>query len=84
MLPDDVIVFCDGKFVRGFLEFFGMICDVAARKKKRTVELVVLRGKSGARACLTIAVDEATTDKFYRWPIPEQRMKRVSTYRRSS
>lgn len=49
-------------------QFFGMICDKAAckKKEKRSVKLVVLRGKSGARMRINIAIDEATPDKFYR------------------
>ncbi|KAM7473646.1 hypothetical protein LguiB_020889 [Lonicera macranthoides] len=79
--PDDVIIQCDGNFVRGFLEFFGMICDKAAckKKKKRSLKLVVLRGKSGACMNITIAVDEATPDKFYRWPLPKKSYMPVET-----
>lgn len=37
-----------------------------AESKERTVDLVVLRGKTGARLNVTVAVKEATTDRFYR------------------
>ncbi|KAM7473630.1 hypothetical protein LguiB_020873 [Lonicera macranthoides] len=72
ILPDDVIIECCGNSVHGFLEFLGMLFDKAESKERR-VDLVVLRGKTGARLNVTVAVEEATTDRFYRWPLPKQR-----------
>ncbi|KAM7473627.1 hypothetical protein LguiB_020870 [Lonicera macranthoides] len=83
ILPDDVIVECGGKSVQGFLEFFGMVFDKASckKKKKQKVDLVVLRGKTGARVSLTVAVEEATTYKVNRWPLPEPGKRRCPTLR---
>ncbi|KAH7865891.1 hypothetical protein Vadar_012741 [Vaccinium darrowii] len=64
----DVIVRCAGKDVGGFLEFCGIIWD----KKKESVKLVVIRSTSGARLKLKVKLEEASPDKFYRWPIPEE------------
>ncbi|KAM7471256.1 hypothetical protein LguiA_009439 [Lonicera macranthoides] len=71
ILPDDVIIEFGGNSVQGFLELFGMSFDKAS-SKERTVDLVVLRGKTGARLNLTVAVDEVTADRFYRWPLPKR------------
>jgi len=50
------------------LEFCGRIWD----KKKESVKLVVIRATSGDRLKLKVKLDEASPDKFYPWPLPEE------------
>ncbi|KAM7471257.1 hypothetical protein LguiA_009440 [Lonicera macranthoides] len=80
ILADDVIIECCGNSVQGFLEFFGMLFDKAG-SKERTVDLVVLRGKTGERLNLTVPIDEATADRFNRWPLPNRRERFFASIR---
>ncbi|KAH7856726.1 hypothetical protein Vadar_004790 [Vaccinium darrowii] len=68
ILNGDVIVRCAGKDVGSFLEFCGRIWD----KKKESVKLVVIRATSGDRLKLKLKLEEASPDKFYQWPLPEE------------
>ncbi|XP_058198826.1 uncharacterized protein LOC131314280 isoform X3 [Rhododendron vialii] len=68
ILSGDVIVPCAGSFVQGVLEFYGIIWD----KCGESVEVVVLRSRTGDRLNMTLKVGETSSDKINRWPLPER------------
>ncbi|XP_058182151.1 putative protease Do-like 14 isoform X2 [Rhododendron vialii] len=49
-------------------KFYGMIME----KTGESLELVVLRETNGQRLQTTVKASEASRDKFYRWPLPEE------------
>ncbi|KAL7237194.1 hypothetical protein ACSBR1_020291 [Camellia fascicularis] len=61
--------------VKGVLveKFYGIIWD----KVGKSVEVVVIRERSGALLNLTMVVDETSADKFNRWPLPKRSMQPV-------
>ncbi|KAG5561180.1 hypothetical protein RHGRI_004260 [Rhododendron griersonianum] len=68
ILSGDVIVQCAGNFVRSVLELYGIIWD----KCGESVEVVVLRSRTGDRLNLALKVGETSSDKINRWPLPER------------
>lgn len=64
----DVIVHCSGNIVRSMLEFYEMIWE----KIGGSVEVVVIREKSGERMQLMLNVNDTLQENFYGWPVPEK------------
>ncbi|XP_058184498.1 putative protease Do-like 14 [Rhododendron vialii] len=76
ILYGDVIVQCGKKEVQSFLEFY----DIIWEKVRETMEVVVIRESSAARLILEVFVDETSSDKVNRWPVPktyEASVKRI-------
>ncbi|KAK9736015.1 hypothetical protein RND81_04G244700 [Saponaria officinalis] len=63
---DDVILKCDGKDVKGFLELW----DLMWEKVGRTVELEVARVDLDALQTFTMVVGEAIPNELNKWPQP--------------
>ncbi|XP_058198717.1 putative protease Do-like 14 [Rhododendron vialii] len=66
ILSGDVIVQCAGNFVRSVLEFYG----ISLGKCGESVEVVVLRSRTGDRLNLTLKLGETSSNKINRWPLP--------------
>ncbi|XVF57606.1 hypothetical protein PTKIN_Ptkin06aG0219100 [Pterospermum kingtungense] len=87
LMPADVIMECDGKYVGSVLEvyhiivvvyffshcyqFFELIWD----KVGQPVRLAVLRPEDGSRLNVTMIVGNVGPDQFNRWPLPRQRKR---------
>ncbi|XP_058198758.1 putative protease Do-like 14 [Rhododendron vialii] len=77
ILSGDVIVQCAGNFVRSVLEFY----EISLDKCGESVDVVVLRSRTGDRLNLILKVGETSSDKINSWPLPTRCMVHVKRVR---